>query len=502
MNGDGRQDVMMNELPDRPSRAVPLRMRLTMGLLAAGVMGSVAAIGLWRAEFPHGPAAAEATDRSEPALVADADIHRPTRLPDRVILTFIGDPSRTAAVNWRTDTAVQRAVAEIAVAGDNRDFQDDARQILARTEPFASRINQAHFHSAVFDELSPATRYAYRVGDGRNWSEWFHFSTAAATDAPFTFLYFGDAQTELKSLWSRVVREAFTRAPDARFLLHAGDLVNDPNSDAQWGEWFQAGGWLNAMTPNVMTPGNHEYHKVGLLKTLELTPHWRPQFTLPDNGPPDLAETVYTFDYQGVRFISLNSNERQQEQVPWLEHVLSTNPRRWTVITFHHPIYSASGLRTESELERNTLLRELWQPVFDRHRVDLVLQGHDHTYARSGLVSGNGSPAGQVNIPEGVTARSPASGTVYVVSVSGPKMYELPDSADAEFERVAENTQLFQIITVDGTKLVYEARTATGQLYDGFVLEKQTGGPNRLIEQTPSTPARRRPRPTTAAVNR
>lgn len=486
-------------LPQHPASA--RGHRLTARLLAAGLLLAVAIVGVWQPWSATLPDTTATADGDQPALIADEILHRPAPLPDRVVLTFAGDPARSAAVNWRTDVSVRRGVAEIAVAGDNRDFQDTARQIVARTEPFTSRINEAHFHSAVFESLTPATRYAYRVGDGRNWTEWFDFSTAALSDEPFTFLYFGDAQTELKSLWSRVVREAFAKAPQARFLLHAGDLVDDPNSDAQWGEWFQAGGWLNAMTPNVVTPGNHEYHKVGLLKTLTLSPHWRPQFTLPENGPTELAETVYTFDYQGVRFISLNSNERQQEQVPWLEHVLATNPQRWTIVTFHHPIYSASGLRTDAELERNTLLRQLWQPVFDRHRVDLVLQGHDHTYARSGLVSGPDPLPAESNVPTGVTARSPTAGTVYVVSVSGPKMYELPQAASAEFDRVAENTQLFQIITIDGGRLVYEARTATGLPYDGFILEKQTGRPNRLIEQIPATPERRRPASATAATH-
>ena len=45
----------------------------------------------------------------------------------------------------------------------------------------------------------------YRVGDGVNWSEWFHFRTASDRPEPFSFIYFGDAQTDLKSLWSRVI---------------------------------------------------------------------------------------------------------------------------------------------------------------------------------------------------------------------------------------------------------------------------------------------------------
>jgi hypothetical protein len=48
--------------------------------------------------------------------------------------------------------------------------------------------------------------------------------------------------------------------------------------------------------------------------------------------------------------------------------------------------------------------------------------------------------------------------------------------------RVAEDTQLYQVIHIDGMKLRYEARTATGELYDSFTLEKTAGEANRLTE--------------------
>jgi hypothetical protein len=59
-------------------------------------------------------------------------------------------------------------------------------------------------------------------------------------------------------------------------------------------------------------------------------------------------------------------------------------------------------------------------------------------------------------------------------------------------KRVAEDTQLYQIITIDGGELRYEARTARGDLYDAFTLRKREGEPNELIEQIPDTPERRR----------
>ena len=52
-------------------------------------------------------------------------------------------------------------------------------------------------------------------------------------------------------------------------------------------------------------------------------------------------------------------------------------------------------------------------PLLDKYNVDLVLNGHDHTYARGHV---------PVRTSESDT---PELGTVYVTSVSGPKQYGL-----------------------------------------------------------------------------
>jgi hypothetical protein len=53
-------------------------------------------------------------------------------------------------------------------------------------------------------------------------------------------LYFGDAQNQIRSLWSRIILEANQHAPRA---ATRGDLVGAENGDDEWGEWFGAGGW-------------------------------------------------------------------------------------------------------------------------------------------------------------------------------------------------------------------------------------------------------------------
>lgn len=413
--------------------------------------------------------------------VADEAAYRPSAIPDRIILTFKGDPARGMGVTWRTDTNVGQgqAIAQIAPADAYPKFVEKAVAVTANTTPLNSDLGPAHYHSVDFTKLQPGTMYAYRVGDGTNWSEWIHFKTASDTPEPFSFIYFGDAQNDVKSLWSRAIRSAYSEAPKAKFLIHAGDLINNSDTDAQWGEWFYAGGWVNAMVPSVATPGNHEYNRgssKGRRETPGISDHWRPQFNLPENGPAGLEESCYYVDYQGVRIVSLNSEERLMDQVAWLDKVLAENPGKWSILTFHRPIYSTAGTRDNKEV------RETWLPIIDKHKVDLVLQGHDHSYGRSR------------NMRAGQNVRNGESGTVYVVSVSGPKMYALnPENKKFWMARAAEDTQLYQIITVDGNKLKYEARTVTGELYDAFDLEKQRNKVNRMVERMPKTPERLRP---------
>jgi hypothetical protein len=402
--------------------------------------------------------------------------HRPTPLPDRVVLTWSGDPTSSIDVSWRTSLGVNAPLVEYAAASSLRgnmaqgDVPTSVR-VTGQSVEFSSDLDRFLLHSAHLEDLQAATMYAYRVGDGTRWSEWFQFRTASQTPEPFSFIYFGDAQNAVRSLWSRVIREASQHAPRSAFMLHAGDLVNHGNRDAEWGEWFGAGSWLNGMIPSIATPGNHEYSGGGLSR------HWRPQFCFPLNGPEGLEESVYWLDYQGLRIISLNSNEKIEEQIPWLEKVLSDPARpKWTLVTFHHPVFSAAKDRD------NPTIRAAWQPLLEEHGVDLVLQGHDHAYNRSSL----GGPT-NANIPEGVRRQS--SNTVYVVSVSGPKMYPLQQEWDVE--RVASGVQLFQVIRVSQEEIRYEARLAEGDLYDAFTLRKD-GDVSELIEQVPPTDEVRR----------
>ena len=125
-----------------------------------------------------------------PTPVPAAD---PGRRPSRVVLTWRDDPARSQAVTWRTDAFVQEAFAEVAEASANPGFTALARRSPARTSAVPVPTGTVYYHEARFTALRPDTLYAYRVGDGSTWSEWFHFRTASTEPSAFSFIYLGDA---------------------------------------------------------------------------------------------------------------------------------------------------------------------------------------------------------------------------------------------------------------------------------------------------------------------
>ncbi len=386
--------------------------------------------------------------------------YAPSGFPDRIVASPLQEAATGFAVSWRTDATVDAPALEIVVAGDSPDM-GQARRVVAQTRAHATENGQAHQHHAVVDGLQADTLYAWRVQGDRTWSAWHHTRTAAAPEAPLTLLYFGDTQNKNVSLTTRVVREAMRHAPDAALALFAGDLVSggDGEDDNEWGEWFESMGALPTSMMAAPAPGNHEY-----FEEFEDTPqerrvlgaHWPLMFALPDNGAPGARGTSYWFDYQGARVVVLDGTSAldlgtARAQARWLEQVLTESRAGWNLVVIHQPMFSP---RQDRE---NTLLRKHVLPVLEQKRVDLVLQGHDHVYGRRG-----GLEAGRA-VPQ------------YLVSVTGAKQYRLSDGARRDMAPTAEDTQLFQVIRIDGDTLRYESRTATGRLYDAFELSGDKG---------------------------
>ena len=410
----------------------------------------------------------------------------PVDLPQRLILGWTGDPAHTLSATWRTKAPSPDAKGQVAAfSADPTDLRPIAEPAATHSTLSLPGERTVHQHRVTFEGLKPGTSYWYRVGADDSWSEWTTFRTASEGPKPFQFIYLGDAQNSIRSLWSRTIQQAFLAAPEARFMVHAGDLVAEGWDDALWGEWIQGQGFIAGRIPSLPCPGNHDEHVQpgSTLKLSTVNSLWHAQFSLPQNGPagtPELVDEAWFLDYQGVRFISLDANPYANEefdadakgrvaarQLQWLEGVLRSNPNRWSIVIQHQPLYSVGKDRDYPEL-RAALL-----PLFDKYHVDLVLQGHDHIYGRShklvgGKIVGNDRP-----------------GTVYAISVSGPKAYELNPTNVALQAVTRLHTQMYQVISVAPGRLEYKAFSVTGERVDSFELRRKARGASTLVERSP-----------------
>ncbi|MDG4797072.1 GH92 family glycosyl hydrolase [Micromonospora sp. WMMD1082] len=451
------------------------------------------------------------------------DPEAPTGEPWRVVLNPAQDPSTAQHVTWRTSSLLPiDGVVELRPAGGGPTRRVDATELPERTVGGYP----ARSHSAILSDLTPATTYEYRVGGAGRWSGWSAFTTAAAVAAPFTFLYFGDAQEGIATEWAGTVARAVAAHPDAALSMYAGDLVNTATNEVEWEDWFEANARLRT-THNVLTAlGNHE------IGGQPLAENFTDHFEYARNGPVAsdageyaagygahlaavLADTVYFTDHQGVRFITLNANRDDictlirppglatfdcgvgrrawmTAQATWLNRVLRENPHRWAVVLAHQPIFStaldgAGNVRDEADWRQYIL------PVIERNDVDLVLQGHDHSYGR-------GHHDSSATASAGITA-----GPVYVVSNGGRKQYRL-NLADSVWERNnavtvrrAQDVSAYQAITVDGGTLRYESVATytvaggespvrVGETLDAFTITKYDTGAKWVTEEGTEVP--------------
>jgi 3',5'-cyclic AMP phosphodiesterase CpdA len=92
----------------------------------------------------------------------------------------------------------------------------------------------------------------------------------------------------------------------------------------------------------------------------------------------------YTFRRNNVQFFALdtNGNADWQKQLIWLEKELSRSNAPWKIVFGHHPIY-ASG-----HYGSNPAFIKTFTPIFQKHGVQLYINGHEHHYERTRSING------------------------------------------------------------------------------------------------------------------
>ena len=110
-----------------------------------------------------------------------------------------------------------------------------------------------------------------------------------------------------------------------------------------------------------------------------------------DNGEPqvlypgfNMQGRYYTFGQDLVQFFALDTNHNAdwKAQLTWLDKELSRSKAPWKIVFGHHQIYSSGhyGL--------NQPFIKTLSPIFQKHGVQLYINGHDHDYERTRSING------------------------------------------------------------------------------------------------------------------
>ncbi len=365
--------------------------------------------------------------------------------PDQRVLSWTDDPQTTQTVAWRSERAIREGKVQYLLQDEFTGDFSGALEKEAVCTPLYEGFN--HFEVQI-DDLQPGTTYAYRVGTDDYWSEAAVFTTAEETDQ-FSFMYMGDIQEGIPE-WGGFLHQAYTDHPQLKFTLVGGDLVNYGESVDEWVDFFEASAGVFDRIPVMPTLGNHD----DCTGTLYLK-----SFALPQNGPDDLKEHDYSFDYGNAHFVVLNSNRMGNEGllyeqgINWLEADLASTNQEWKFVMFHHPPYPVQNdFHTDA-------IRDYWIPVLEQYDVDMVFVGHQHMYMRT------------YPMYEGEIQDKTTDGITYVMGNSGSKFYTNPDEHDY-FARILPGVSNYQIIDIDDDFLTLTTKDENGQVLDEYKLNK------------------------------
>ncbi|HXU83842.1 MAG TPA: metallophosphoesterase [Polyangia bacterium] len=413
------------------------------------------------------------------AAVSDAGLVRGPYLQ-------VGTPT-SAVVRWRT----------ISASGSRVTFG----AALDALDSTVERPELTTEHEVPLDGLMPATRYYYAVGSGSQEvagaaaDQFFVTPPLWGTRRPVRIWAIGDSGTGDKE--AARVRDAYRRLTGGMsaytdiWLMLGDNAYPNGEDDAYQRAVFEMYPMFLRQSFLWPTIGNHDTAEDPNLPADRIA--YLGNFTLPTQGEagglPSGTERYYSFDFADVHFVCLDSmtSDRHPEgaMMTWLEADLLATTRQWIIAFWHHPPYSKGNHDSDYQTEMIEM-RQWALPILERHGVDLVLNGHSHTYERSFLLDGHyGSSQtfepGMKKDPGGgrasegapyhkaTSGQAPHEGAVYVVAGNAGHINAVGPHP-AMFLSLSRLGSV--VVDVDGARLDVRFLRETGFIDDAFTILK------------------------------
>ncbi len=389
-----------------------------------------------------------------------------------IVMTIGGDETER---NFTWFHNSDDGVLEISVANGNS-LSSNFTSIPSSV--FATANGRTNVHRASVFGLEPDTKYAYRVRNGENVSKTFCFVTDPADS--FNFIFVGDPQlggsgnsANDEVQWANTLNTIKQKFPETSLIVSAGDQVERGNKEDQFSQFLSSDTLRGfALATSI---GNHEGTKSS--SSTDSLYLYTEHFNLPNTlstgklEAKDDTGSNYYYTYNNTLFMHLNTNSLNfDSHKSFMEKAIERNPEAtWKVVVMHYALYGAGEYFEEDPIIQR---REALAPIFDELGIDVVLNGHEHVYARSHIIKNN--------VPDTASGKKTSvtnpDGTLYLTggSSTGSKHYEmLPDDRTPHIAYKLKNNAVFTNIEVtkDSFKLT-TYRTSDGYAIDSFEIKK------------------------------
>lgn len=395
--------------------------------------------------------------------------------------TGYADPTTSAAFTWETSESNHAAKVRY---GTSAGAMGTTQTGYTWTTPGSLGGAPTHMHEVHVCGLKPATHYYYQVGGGPSgkevWGATQDFTTAPASGT-VTLGIFGDARDKVGT-W-QVVHERMREA-QVNLQLVDGDIVDAAALEQNYTDWLNAI-WKDpnnassflTLGQQMMVPinGNHENDHANSFAA----------WAIPAVAGDANAKTYASFDVGSAHIVMVDdlhlsaqvggvTDPVATKQLAWLEADLTAADadraaHPFIIALSHRGMYSTSLHSGEADV---LAVRGALAPLYDKHKVDIVFNGHDHEYERSLPLHPNASdPMSSMVMPgTGGASYSGAQGTTYVVCAGAgadpyaigkaSPNYALPSTQTAFCAAGAGCTSyigVYSIVTVAADKLTLNA---------------------------------------------
>lgn len=383
--------------------------------------------------------------------VATVDQAAPIGAITKVMVTFLKDSTTEKGFTWYTSRKSIASDLQVVEQTSTNPLPNFTKAINivgscaipsnktdAPTPTGTTTSKLEYLHKAEATGLKANTTYFYRVGDASLglWSAGT-FQTASTSGA-FSYIDIADPQAKEYDeglLAASTFKKALDTVPDSKFIQISGDLVDKGNVEYEWDWLFNNIGRKFLNTTIAPIAGNHDEYKGSFTDHFDLTPA----------AGSDISTGVYySYNYSNAHFVMLNCNETAENglstgnnnltpaQIAWLKKDITDAKAagsKWVIVNMHKGPYSTSNHATDIDLAGSGGARKTLAPIFAKLGVDLVLQGHDHIYARSKPIKADSTAVTETLKTESFQGhnvnyvQNPGAPVYLIPGTAGPKVY-------------------------------------------------------------------------------